>query len=477
MTLREFRDNLTNKKFSATEFISGIFDNIEKENSVFNVFLSLFKNEALKKAYLIDEKIKKGESLKILEGVPYSVKDNILIKRTKTTAGSKMLENYIAPYNATVIEKLNNLGAIALGKTNLDEFAMGSSTENSAFGPTKNPYDQNYVAGGSSGGSAASVAKKWGLFSLGSDTGGSVRQPAAFCGVFGLKPTYGRISRWGLIAMASSLDQIGILANSTDDIALVLQEICGKDDFDSTSRQKDFIWQQDFDRQLFLKNLKIGLPKEYFQEGLDPKIEKQIKIIVEKLESLGAKIVDISLPLTPYALAIYYIIMPAEVSSNLARYDGIKYGYSFNNGTTDIIDFYRKTRLYGFGKEAQRRILLGTFVLSVGYAEKFYLKAQQIQKALINDFKRAFTAVDILITPTTPTTAFKIGEKTKDPLSMYLADIYTVSANLTGIPAISIPCGMVNNLPVGLQLMAPWWQEEKMLKLSKVIEEIGGLKK
>lgn len=474
MTIKEYHNNLVSKKFSAAEFVSGIFRDIEKENDYLNVFLSLYKEEALLKAKKVDEKLNRGEAIGILEGAPYAVKDNILIKNTKTTAGSKMLENYIAPYDATVIEKLNAEGAIALGKTNLDEFAMGSSTENSAFGPTKNPYDATRVAGGSSGGSAAAVAKNWAVFSLGSDTGGSVRQPASFCGVFGLKPTYGCLSRWGLIAMASSLDQIGIFANSTDDIAIVLKVLSGKDELDATSQDKTFNWEgRDFDIKNFLKNIKIGLPAEYFQEGLNSEIKKIVKEKIGKLEQLGVKVLDISLPLTPYALAVYYIIMPAEVSSNLARYDGIKYGYTFSKEQTkDLIDYYMKTRSEGFGAEAKRRILLGTFVLSHGYADKFYLKANEIRNLMIQEFQEAFKQVDIIITPTSPTLPFKIGEKIKDPLSMYLADIYTVSANLAYIPALSVPAGKIGALPVGLQLMGAWWEEEKMLKLSKVIESL-----
>lgn len=475
MTIKDYHNNLINKKFSAKEYISGIFQDIESSltSRSVNAFLSLHKEEALKKASEIDFKISKREQIGVLEGVPYAVKDNILIKGYKATAASRILANYYATYNATVIEKLNNSGAIILGKTNLDEFAMGSSTENSAFGPTKNPFDLTRVPGGSSGGSAAAVAKEWGLFALGSDTGGSIRQPASFCGVFGLKPTYGRVSRWGLIAMASSLDQIGPFAGSTDDIAFVLEAISGKDELDATSREKKFYWQEDFDQKEFIKNIKIGLPKEYFKQGLDPKIETSVKQVVAKLENLGAKVIDISLPLTPYVLAIYYIIMPAEVSSNLARYDGIKYGHAYKNGVNDIIDYYSQTREEGFGVEAKRRLLIGTFVLSAGYSDKFYLKAQEVKNALISDFMEAFSKVDIIITPTSPTLPFKIGERSQDPLSMYLADIYTVSANLTGIPAISIPIGKINGLPVGLQLMGDWWDEEKMLKLSKAIEHLA----
>ncbi len=472
MTLKEYRDNLLNKKFSAVEFISEIFQDIE-ENKQINAFLTLNKENALKKAKEIDEKIGRGEEISILEGAPYSVKDNILVKGCRTTAGSKILSDYFATYNATVIEKLNAKGAIMLGKTNLDEFAMGSSTENSAFGPTKNPLNLNFVPGGSSGGSAAAVAKGWGIFSLGSDTGGSIRQPASFCGVFGLKPTYGRVSRWGLIAMASSLDQIGPLGKTTDDIALILEIISGKDELDATTVKKDFCWEGQFNKKDFIRNIKIGLPKEYFQEGLDLRIKHKIWEIVTKLENLGAKVVDISLPLTSFALAIYYIIMPAEVSSNLARYDGVKYGYYYQNQTSDIIDYYAKTRDKGFGPEVKRRLLIGTFVLSAGYAEKFYLKAQKVRKALVGDFKEAFSKVDLILTPTSPTLAFEIGERTQDPLSMYLADIYTVSANLVGIPALSIPIGKIEKLPVGLQLMASWWEEEKMLKLSKIIESLN----
>lgn len=470
MNIKEYHNNLIKKNFSVTEFIRGIFNNIEKENSSLNIFLSLHKETALQKAKKIDHKIEQGEKIGILEGVPYAVKDNILIKGYTSTAASKILQNYIATYNATVIEKLNYVGAIVLGKTNLDEFAMGSSTENSAFGVTKNPFDEKLVPGGSSGGSAAAVAKDWGLFALGSDTGGSIRQPASFCGVLGIKPTYGRVSRWGLIAMASSLDQIGPFAKSTDDLALVLQTISGYDELDATSHNEKFYWEENFDQNEFIKNIKIGLPKEYFQKGLDPDIEKLIRRTAQNLKKRGAKIIDIKMPLSPYALAAYYIIMPAEVSSNLARFDGIKYGYATKKETKNIIDFYSKTRSEAFGLEAQRRILLGTFVLSVGYSSKFYLKANKIKEALINDFKKAFAKVDIILTPTTPTLPFKIGERLSDPLSMYLADIYTVSANLAGIPAMSLPCGQINKIPVGLQLMAPWFKEEKMLKLSKAIE-------
>jgi aspartyl-tRNA(Asn)/glutamyl-tRNA(Gln) amidotransferase subunit A len=473
LTISKIHQGLIKKEFSALEICQAYLEKIKKEDKEIKSFLTLTEDLAISQAKKIDEKISKNEEIPILAGVPCAIKDIILVEGIKCTAGSKILENYIAPYDATCIKKLKEEGAIILGKTNLDEFAMGSSTENSAFFPTKNPHDLSRVPGGSSGGSAAAVAANLCLFALGSDTCGSIRQPAAFCGVVGLKPTYGAVSRYGLIAMASSLDQIGPITKTVEDTKVVFKAIAGKDPLDSTSVEKNF--KSEISN---LKSIKIGLPKEYFAKGIDPEVKKIVLSAIQKYEKAGAKIEEISLPYsTHHSLATYYLIMPSEVSANLARYDGIKYGYSISNIQTfqhsnNLMDVYLKSRGEGFGKEVKRRIMLGTYALSAGYYDAYYLKAQKVRTLIIDNFKKAFEKFDFIMTPTTPTPAFKFGEKTKDPLSMYLSDIYMAAVSLAGLPAISIPCGKVKNLPVGLQIIARPFEEEKILALAELFQKL-----
>jgi aspartyl-tRNA(Asn)/glutamyl-tRNA(Gln) amidotransferase subunit A len=457
LTIENFLEKLKNKEFSAKEFFEKLFEKIEKEDEEIGAFLSLDKEGALKSAEKIDELISKKEKLPPLAGVPCSIKDNILVEGLKCTAGSKILENYVAPFDATVIKKLKEAGAIIVGKTNLDEFAMGSSTEYSAFKITRNPHDLEKVPGGSSGGSAAAVAKNFCLFSLGSDTGGSIRQPAGFCKVVGLKPTYGAVSRFGLIAFASSLDQIGPMTKTVRDCEIVFEIIKGKDPLDSTSVEIEKKFKEK-------KEIKVGIPKEYLVEGIESEVKSAFEKAVKKFQEKGVKFEEISLPHTEYALPCYYIIACAEASSNLARYDGLRYG-NFREGT-DIFDSYSKTRVL-FGKEVKRRIILGTFVLSAGYYEAFYLKAQKVRRKIKEDFEKAFERVDLIFTPVSPTLPFKIGEKITDPLKMYLSDVFTVSVNLAGLPAISIP---IENLPVGLQIIGPPFSEPKIFQVAKLYE-------
>jgi aspartyl-tRNA(Asn)/glutamyl-tRNA(Gln) amidotransferase subunit A len=469
-TIKRVREGLIKKEFSAVELTKAYLEKIEKEDKKIGAFLTLCPDLALKKAKEIDEMIFLKKDLPILAGVPCAIKDIILVEGVKCTAGSKILENYVAPYDATVIKKLKEAGAIILGKTNLDEFAMGSSTENSAFFPTKNPLDLERVPGGSSGGSAAAVCSNFCVFALGSDTGGSVRQPASFCGIVGLKPTYGSVSRYGLIAFASSLDQIGPMTKNVEDCKIVFEVIRGKDEMDSTSVNPK---SQIPDSKIEIKNLKIGVPKEYFVEGIEPEVKEKIEEAIKKYEEMGAKILEISLPHTPYALACYYIIAPSEASANLARYDGIKYGFSTSKGqraANNLLNVYFESRGKGFGKEVRRRIMLGTFSLSVGYYDAYYLRAAKVRNLIIKDFEKAFEKVDLIFTPTSPTLPFKLGEKIDDPLKMYLSDIFTVSVNLAGLPAISIPVGKVKNLPVGLQIIGKPFEEEKIFEVAKFYE-------
>jgi aspartyl-tRNA(Asn)/glutamyl-tRNA(Gln) amidotransferase subunit A len=425
----------------------------------------------LGQAKKVDQKITENKKLKTLEGIPCAIKDNILIEGIRCTCSSKILENYKATYDAGVIEKLKEQGVVFLGKTNMDEFAMGSSTENSAFQKTKNPHDQNRVPGGSSGGSAAAVASNMCLFALGSDTGGSIRQPAAFCGTVGIKPTYSRVSRWGLVAMASSLDQIGPITKDCEDAALVLREIAGPDVKDSTCVNFSV---PDYTEAipLGIKGIRVGVIKEYFEEGVDKEVVKLVKKAILDLEKLGVKVKEVSLPHTKYALPCYYIIMPSEVSANLARYDGIRYGYS-EFKAKDLLDVYLSSRAKGLGKEVQRRIMLGTFALSSGYYEAYYDKAQRVRTKIKREYDEIFRDFDVLIGPTTPTPAFMMGEK-KDPLSMYMSDILTVPANIAGLPAISIPCGFVKTegkkLPVGLQIIGDHFADEMVLRVASSYE-------
>ena len=462
-TIRDIQSGLGKKEFSAEEIFDHYREKISMENEKLNAYLSVFPNSK-------PETLNSKPSASPLWGVPSAIKDNILIDGTVCTAGSKILKNYISAYDATVIKKLSSAGAQFLGKTNLDEFAMGASTENSAFGPTKNPLDVSRVPGGSSGGSAAAVAADLAVFALGSDTGGSIRQPAAFCGVVGLKPTYGRVSRHGLIAMASSLDQIGPITKNVYDSALVMNVIAGHDNFDSTMSKKEVPdYTKDIDKSI--KGLKVGVPKEFFRDGLSNEVAEKVRTAISKLENIGCKIVDISLPNFEYALAAYYIIAPSEISANLSRYDGIRYGHSSRTSDT-LTDTYFESRAEGLGPEPKRRIFVGAFVLSAGYHDAYYLKAQKVRRLIKNDFDSAFKQADIIVGPVSPTTAFKIGEKTSDPLALYLEDIYTVPVNLAGLPGISIPCGNGENsgLPVGFQMIGRQFDEGSLLRAAYQLE-------
>ncbi|OGZ17442.1 MAG: aspartyl/glutamyl-tRNA amidotransferase subunit A [Candidatus Nealsonbacteria bacterium RBG_13_36_15] len=469
LTIAEAHEKLVKKEISSFDLTKAFLRRIEELNESFFSYLTVTSNLALSQAKKVDDLISRGEKIDILAGIPLAIKDNILVKGEKCTAASKILEDYIAPYDATAVKKIKEKGSVILGKTNLDEFAMGSSTENSAFGATKNPRDISRVPGGSSGGSAAAVAANMCCYALGSDTGGSIRQPASFCGVVGLKPTYGAVSRYGLMAMASSLDQIGPITKTVEDAKIVFEVISGKDPLDSTSIE----FQQIVARPV--SDLIIGIPKEYFIKGTDPEVEKIIRASIKKLESLNIKIEEISLPHTEYALSCYYIVMPSEVSANLARYDGIKYGYSVvrqkREGTKDLLDVYLRSREEGLGEEVRRRIMLGTYALSAGYYEAYYLKAQKVRTLIKQDFEKAFKKVDLILTPVSPAPAFKIGEKITDPLTMYLSDIFTIAPNLAGLPAISIPAGKVGELPVGLQVVGKPFSENTILEFGQFFEK------
>jgi len=465
LTIKEINQGLKKKTFSALELCKNYLDKIKEKNKDIFAFLTINEESAISQAKKVDELIFKKEEIPILAGIPGAIKDNILVEGMRCTASSKILENYISPYDATVIRKLKENEAVFLGKTNLDEFAMGGSTENSAFGPTHNPHDLNRVAGGSSGGSAAAVAADMAAFALGSDTGGSIRQPASFCGIVGLKPTYGAVSRFGLMAFGSSLDQIGPLTKNIEDAKIIFDIIKGKDSLDSTSVESNLKSET-----LNLKSLKIGVPKEYFVKGIDPQVEKIIKEAIKKYSDMGARIEEVSLPHTEYALSAYYLIAPSEASANLARYDGIKYGYSARDGK-NLLEIYLKSKEQGFGAEVRRRIMLGTYALSSGYYDAYYLRAQKVRTLIINDFEKVFKKVDAIFTPVSPILPFKIGEKIEDPLSMYLVDIYTVSVNLAGLPALSLPVGKVGNLPVGLQIIGKPFGEETILEIGKYFKQ------
>lgn len=450
-TIKQVHEGLKKKEFSAWELATAYFDKIKKTDTEIGAYLNLTENLALKQAEAVDEKISSGQKISELAGVPCAIKDNILVQGEKCTAASKLLENYVASYDAGCIKKLKEAGFVILGKTNLDEFAFGSSTENSALKVTKNPHDLTRVPGGSSGGSAAALASDQAVFALGTDTGCSVRTPASFCGVVGLKTTYGSVSRSGVIASASSLDQVGPLAKNVQDCEIVFDAISGKDSLDATSAE--FKYEKLTGEKPFV----IGVPKEFFGKGLDPEVEKIIKKTISKIEDQGFKIQEISLPSTEYALACYYIIQTSEASANLARFDGIRYGFDRQN----------------FGPEAKRRIMLGTYSLSSGYYEAYYKKAQEVRQLVKNDFSNAFKKADLIMGPVTPFPAFKIGEKFEDPLSMYLADIYTVPVNLAGLPAMSLPVGKTKeNLPVGLQIIGNHFQENKIFSIASILEKI-----
>lgn len=473
-TAAELSLMLKNKEVSAKEIAQSTIERIEKTDKDIDAFLTVTAENAIKKAQEIDDKIAAGEALGALAGIPVAIKDNICTKDVKTTCASKMLESFVPPYNATVIQKLDAAGAVIPGKVNMDEFAMGSSCENSAFKATKNPWDLSRVPGGSSGGSAACVAACEVPLSLGSDTGGSIRCPAAYCGVVGLKPTYGAVSRFGLVAFASSLDQIGPFARTVDDTAMLFSAICGSDKMhDATSKDYAVNGVQSTD----CKGLRIGVPKEYFGKGISEPVQKSVLAAIEKYREMGAEIKEISLPSTDYALSAYYIISSAEASSNLARYDGVKYGYS-GNREGNLHELYLSTRSAAFGKEVKRRIMLGTYVLSSGYYDAYYKRAKMLQRMIGQEFTTAFEGCDVIIAPVTPTTAFKLGEKTSDPLEMYAADICTVTVNIAGLPAISVPCGEdENGMPIGMQIIGAKFSESKLLGVAKCYETaVGGFK-
>jgi aspartyl-tRNA(Asn)/glutamyl-tRNA(Gln) amidotransferase subunit A len=455
---------------TSVEVTAAYLDAISSRDERVGAFLSVDRDGALRQAQHIDDRRRDGQPMGLLAGVPVAVKDVINTKGLKTTCGSRMLENFVSPYDAHVTERLKAADAVILGKTNMDEFAMGSSTENSAFGPTRNPWDLARTPGGSSGGSAAAVSAGMSPFSLGSDTGGSIRQPASFCGVVGMKPTYGRVSRYGLVAYASSLDQIGPFANDVHGASLLLQAISGHDPRDSTSVDTA-VPAYSATVEEPLRDLRIGIAKEHFGEGLDPEVEKATQTALEVYRSLGADVEVISLPHTKYAVAVYYLVAPSEASSNLARYDGVHYGHrakSFNN----MIDMYCASRAEGFGAEVKRRIMLGTFALSEGYSDAYYVKALKVRRLIRNDFDAAFQKVDVIVSPVSPTPAFKLGELVDNPLAMYLMDIYTISANLAGLPGISVPAGFsAGGLPIGLQLQGAPFAEETLLRAARMFEK------
>jgi len=471
-TIQEAHQLLKTQQISSVELTQFHLDRIQKVEPEIRALVTVTAELALKQAREADRRIASG-NMTPLTGIPAIIKDNMCTCGVKTTCSSKMLENFIPPYNATVIEKLNQNGLIMVGKANMDEFAMGSSTENSAFFTTHNPWDLSRVPGGSSGGSAAAVAAGEAVYSLGSDTGGSIRQPAGFCSVIGLKPTYGRVSRFGLVAFASSLDQIGPLTRNVQDCALVMNCIAGYDSCDSTSVQID---TPDYTQSLVpdLKGLRIGVPKEYFVEGMQPEVKAAIEAAILKIQELGAQVNrDISLPSTPYALAVYYIIAPSEASANLARYDGVKYGFSCQDAQ-NMWEAMEKTRQYGFGTEVKRRIMLGTYALSAGYYDAYYLKAQKVRTLIRQEFDQAFAQYDALITPTSPSIPFKIGEKINDPVQMYMSDVCTLPINIAGVPAISIPAGFVNGLPVGMQIIGKHFSEDTLLKIAYAYQQATG---
>jgi len=460
LSIAELSKGLKNKDFSSVELTQHYLDRIAV--SELNSYITVTDELALSQAKDADLKIAKGKGT-ILTGIPYAHKDIFCTQGVKTSAGSKMLDSFISPYDATITEEFNNENMVMLGKTNMDEFAMGSSNENSFYGPVKNPWDQKRVPGGSSGGSAAAVAARIAPFATGTDTGGSIRQPASLCGITGIKPTYGRVSRYGMIAYASSLDQAGPLTQTAEDAAIVLNSMAGFDDKDSTSATKEM---PDYTKNLgnSIKGLKIGLPKEFFSKGLDSDVEKVIMQSISEFEAMGAKVHEVSLPNSAYAIPTYYIVAPCECSSNLSRFDGVRYGYRCDD-PKDLNDLYLRSRSEGFGDEVKRRIMIGTYALSAGYYDAYYLKAQKVRHLISEDFKKAFENVDVIMGPVSPTTAFEIGA-VKDSVSMYLADIYTLSANLAGLPGMSIPAGFSNNLPVGLQLIGNHWSEETLLNVA-----------
>lgn len=468
LTIKEASKELVSGELTSVELTTACLNQIEKLEPIINACITIVKEEALAQAKLADERRANGDKSALL-GIPYLAKDNILTKGVRTTAASKILNDYIAPYNATIIEKLNKQGAVLLGKTNLDEFAHGASTENSAFDVTHNPWDVNKVPGGSSGGSAAAVAADMCIFALGTDTGGSIRQPASFCGVVGLKPTYGRASRHGLISMTSSTDVPGPLTKTVEDSAIVLSAIAGVDKYDATTLNENIDNYLSGKNLENLKGLKVGLPAEYFVDEMDSAVKEMVKEASDKFIKLGATVEEVSLPHTKYAIPVYYIITPSEISSNLARFDGLRYGPKID-GIKDLADAYLKNRGNGFGGEVKRRIMIGTYALSSGYYDAYYLRAQKVRTKIRQELDHVLKKVDILLTPTSPHTAFKIGDQNKDPLKMYLEDIFISSASLAGLPAISTPCGFVGGMPVGMQLISKRFNEKTLFKAASVYQ-------
>ncbi len=470
-SIKQLNQLLKDKKISVVELVEDSLRLIES-NSDLNAFITVNKDQALNQAKKLDEKISQGADIGPLFGLPVGIKDTLMTKGIRTTAASQILSDYVGVYDATAVAKLKEAGVVIVGKNNCDEFAMGGSGEYSAFGATLNPWNKTKVPGGSSSGSAAAVAAGDIVFSLGSDTGGSIRQPAAFCGVVGLKPTYGLVSRYGLIAMASSFDVIGPIARTVEDAAWILTAIAGPDKYDATSLSDNSFSLDKIDSD---KQFTIGVPRQYFTTGLDPEIENAVKQMIDKLADAGHKIIEVDLPSLDYALAVYYVIVPAEVSSNLAKFDGLRYGRRFTGEVEDIIDYYIKARGEGFGSEAKRRILLGTFILSSGYIDKYYLQAQKARTKIKHDFDKVFQQVDLLVGPTTPTLPFDLGEKSNDPVQMYLSDIYTVAVNIAGLPALSVPIGLSKDkLPMSMQIIGPAISEDKVLSLGMVIEALRG---
>jgi aspartyl-tRNA(Asn)/glutamyl-tRNA(Gln) amidotransferase subunit A len=471
-TIDGVQEALASKKISARELAADYYERIAARNPELNTYLTLSQDRAFAQADRVDALVAAGKPLPPLAGVPLAVKDVISTRGVRTTCGSKILENYVPPYDATAVERLEAAGAVILGKTNCDEFAMGSSNENSAYGPVRNPEAPDRVPGGSSGGSAAAVAAGLAVASLGTDTGGSIRQPGALCGIPAMMPSYGRVSRYGLIAFASSLDRIGPFATNVRDVGTVLGIIAGRDVNDSTSTTAP-VPDYAVEAERPVRGLRIGIPKEYFGQGMDPEVRKKVEAGIEVLRKLGCEVREIRMPHTDYAIAVYYIIATAEASSNLARYDGVRYGLRVDGDS--LLSMYRKTRGAGFGAEVKRRIVLGTYVLSAGYYDAYYLKGQKVRSLIAQDFRDAFTKVDAIVTPTSPVPAFRLGERTNDPLQMYLADIYTVTGSLAGVPGISVPCGKTcRKLPVGLQIFGPPFGEGRVLQVAQAFERAGG---
>ena len=463
-------DMLVNKEITSLELTEAVLARIDEVEGDVQAYLTVTRDEAIAQAKAVDEKIARGEEIAFLEGIPGAIKDNICTKGVKTTCASRILQKFVPPYDATVVQKLAAQNPVVLGKTNLDEFAMGGSTENSAFHPTHNPWNTDCVPGGSSGGSAAAVAAGTAVWALGSDTGGSIRQPASFCGVVGMKPTYGRVSRYGLVAYASSLDQIGPITKDVTDCANILNIIAGRDEMDSTSIDKEV---PDYTKSLVqdVKGLKLGLPKEYFVKGMDPEVESAVKAAVKQLESLGAEVVEISLPNTDYAISTYYLIAPAEAATNLARYDGVSYGERAEDAA-DLVEMMTKTRSQYLGEEVKRRIMIGNYALSAGYYDAYYLKALKVRRLVKEDYDKAFKEVDVIICPAAPSVAYKIGEKIDNPLEMYLQDACTVPLNLAGLPGISVPCGYnKDKMPIGMQIIGKALDEETLIRVAYTYEQ------